>query len=222
MSASVMTRPQQKRSEASLEKILKAARSLISKGTFDDAAITQIVDEAGLSVGAFYARFKDKEALFHVIQEQALCELRQVVSDRISAFEASQRKAKTPASLERVAKFIVDTLIALYNHSPGLIRAIYMHTRIKRDAVLYKRVTAFNASCIKQSLGLVDLVDARKKTDIHSAWTSAISVVGAFLREQLLFGDPMPIATPLQTRKAKTIATQMLLAFMKDQMEHTP
>ncbi len=215
-----MLKPQQKRSEASLEKILNAARVLISQGGFDEASIADIVDDAGLSVGAFYARFKDKDALFHIIQIQTLNDLQAVITGRITKFEHARRKARGETSLDQVAQFAVDTLFELYSHSPGLTRAIYTHTRVKRDAVLFKRVKLFNAACIEQSRSLIDLVSPpQHPAETYDAWAGAVAVVGSFLREQMLFGDPMPTTTKLQTSKARKIAKQMLVAFMSAHLE---
>lgn len=220
MTAQIMAKPQQKRSEASLEKILTAARKLISEGGFDDASITDIVAEAGLSVGAFYARFKDKDALFHIVQIKTLDDLQVLITKKIAKFEQARRRSGGVTSLDHVAQFSVDTLFELYSHSPGLIRAIYMHTRIKRDAILFERVKVFNASCVEASRSLIDLLStSNHQTKTYEAWAEAIAVVGSFLREQMLFGDPMPMTTKLQTSKARKVSKQMLVAFMGEYLE---
>lgn len=228
MNTQLLIKPQQKRSEQSLAKILGAAEGLVARGGFDDASITEIVDEAGLSVGAFYARFKDKSALFDVIQSQTLDALQASIIERIEKFEAAQRKSRKKSSLEQIAQFSVDTLFDLYSQSPGLIRAIYMHTRIKRDPKLFDRVTRFNAATIGRSRGLIDLVNKKPcSRETQDAWVSAITVVGSFIREQLLFGDPVPTggnsqSAKSQSGKAKRIARQMLVAFMRDNLKEAP
>ena len=45
-----------------LERMLDAAEELLDEGTFADASVQKLVTRAKSSVGAFYARFKDKEA----------------------------------------------------------------------------------------------------------------------------------------------------------------
>ncbi len=49
---------------------MSVAEELICSGTFDRVTVAGIVKLAGTSVGAFYARFSDKEALRHVLQER--------------------------------------------------------------------------------------------------------------------------------------------------------
>lgn len=65
-----LKKPKQARSQETLDRILSVAEELISTGTFDRVTVAGIVKLAGTSVGAFYARFSDKEALRHVLQER--------------------------------------------------------------------------------------------------------------------------------------------------------
>jgi AcrR family transcriptional regulator len=61
--------PRQKRSQESLERILEATEELIREEGLEALTIGGMVARAGLSVGAFYARFPDKTALLHAAQE---------------------------------------------------------------------------------------------------------------------------------------------------------
>lgn len=58
---------QQRRSQATLARILRAARQRISRAELDAVSVSEIVKAAGCSVGAFYTRFDTKEALFRAL-----------------------------------------------------------------------------------------------------------------------------------------------------------
>ncbi|MBU4612458.1 TetR/AcrR family transcriptional regulator [Achromobacter sp. GG226] len=58
---------QQQRSQATLARILRAARQRISRAELDAVSVNEIVKAAGCSVGAFYTRFENKEALFRAL-----------------------------------------------------------------------------------------------------------------------------------------------------------
>jgi AcrR family transcriptional regulator len=60
--------PQQKRSKESLERLLDAAEDQIRAEGIESLTIATVVSRAGLSVGAFYARFPDRNALLHAVQ----------------------------------------------------------------------------------------------------------------------------------------------------------
>jgi AcrR family transcriptional regulator len=58
----------QARSRDQLERLLTAAESVFAAHGFSETHVSDIVEEAGCSVGSFYRRFKDKEALFLALQ----------------------------------------------------------------------------------------------------------------------------------------------------------
>ena len=62
--------PQQKRSKESLERLLDAAEEQIRSEGLESLTIATVVGRAGLSVGAFYARFSDRTGLLHAVQSR--------------------------------------------------------------------------------------------------------------------------------------------------------
>jgi AcrR family transcriptional regulator len=52
---------------------------LIAAGRFERATVAQLVKHAGTSVGAFYTRFSDKDALVHVLQERMVQRIERTV-----------------------------------------------------------------------------------------------------------------------------------------------
>jgi len=50
-------------------RILEAARSLFRRHGFEGASIDQVMKQAGLTRGAFYAHFDSKDALIHAVME---------------------------------------------------------------------------------------------------------------------------------------------------------
>lgn len=62
--------PCQKRSRESLERLLDAAEDQIRTEGLESLTINSVVSRVGLSVGAFYARFPDKTALIHAVQDR--------------------------------------------------------------------------------------------------------------------------------------------------------
>ena len=66
--------PRQARSQETLERILDAAEALVTEKGFEDSPVAEIVARADSSVGAFYARFHDKEGLLHALYERYFSE----------------------------------------------------------------------------------------------------------------------------------------------------
>jgi len=55
--------PLQQRSQATLDRILEAAEDLLSRRLWETITLKDILEASGVSVGAFYARFPNREAL---------------------------------------------------------------------------------------------------------------------------------------------------------------
>jgi AcrR family transcriptional regulator len=66
--------PQQARSQKTLERLLDAAEELIAERGVVSVTISEVVRRAGSSVGAFYARFPDKDALLATLHERSCAE----------------------------------------------------------------------------------------------------------------------------------------------------
>jgi AcrR family transcriptional regulator len=63
--------PQQARSQKTLERLLDAAEQLIADRGVGSVTVSEVVRRADSSVGAFYARFPDKDALLKTLHERS-------------------------------------------------------------------------------------------------------------------------------------------------------
>jgi AcrR family transcriptional regulator len=62
--------PRQQRSRDSQERILRAAETLIKTKGFDALTTAEVVRRSRTSIGTLYARFGDKAALLHAVQDR--------------------------------------------------------------------------------------------------------------------------------------------------------
>ena len=62
--------PLQARSQQTLERLLDAAEQIIAEKGIEGATVSEIAKRAGSSVGAFYSRFSDKDALLSYVLER--------------------------------------------------------------------------------------------------------------------------------------------------------
>src|SRR3954471_3214818 len=67
--------PQQSRSRETLDRILDPAEQVLEQKTFNEATLAEIMERAGVTVGAFYRRFPDKDALLYHLAERFFTEL---------------------------------------------------------------------------------------------------------------------------------------------------
>ncbi|WP_332654746.1 TetR/AcrR family transcriptional regulator [Brevundimonas sp.] len=133
--------PQQKRSEATLARILGAARTLLATRDLDDITVEDIAREAGVSVGALYTRFKGKdELLTHLLDATQ----REQVG-RLAEVLAAERWAGV--DLAGRLDWLVETLQASARANPGLIRAVFGRL-LSQSAELNAGPAALNARSV--------------------------------------------------------------------------
>lgn len=175
-------KPQQGRSQSTHDKIVDAGRELIRDGRFDQAGFRQIVDTAGVSVGAFYGRFRNKEALFQYVLDQFF-------DETLAWAETTTRdtEAKT-TTLDGALTGAVRIMISLFARDLGLMRAIYLRTRLYDNPDLLKKVSVFDAACFvhvdRMILAYASQITHNNPRD---ALHFGMRVLGAYLRDAIFF-----------------------------------
>jgi AcrR family transcriptional regulator len=116
--------PRQARSQQTLDRLLDAAEELLITRGFDEISVPEIVERAQSSVGAFYARFKDKDGLLHALHQRT-CD---------DAY-ATMEKGLDPADWEgsgvaEIIEVFVASLVDLNRRSPGLLLAVWDRARV--------------------------------------------------------------------------------------------
>jgi AcrR family transcriptional regulator len=106
----------QARSRATRERLLDAAEIVFAEKGYDGAKISDIAEEAGVSVGAVYFRFKDKDALFFAIAESFIESARGGLATLISGAEAMEP--------EKTIRMFVTATAENFRRHKGMFRAI--------------------------------------------------------------------------------------------------
>lgn len=106
----------QARSRATRERLLAAGEKVFAEKGYGGAKLSDIAEEAGVSVGAVYFRFKDKDALFQAIAETFIEETRVRLSDYIL-------EGREHSTEDVVRNFVARAAANLGTHR-GLFRAI--------------------------------------------------------------------------------------------------
>lgn len=107
----------QSRSQETLERLLDAAEIVMTEKGFEAAGVAEIAARANSSVGAFYARFKDKEGLLRVVHDR-FCEQALVTAD-----EALNPERWPGASIPEIFDEVLPFLVNIYEERRALIKA---------------------------------------------------------------------------------------------------
>lgn len=123
--------PRQERSQRTLEKLLDAAEELIRESGLEAVTVPAVVARAESSVGSFYARFPDKNALLETLHERA-CNQTIWTAER----------ALDPALWEgRSLEAIVEAMVSFAVHTFGSRRSVMtaFHRALGNDRAYAER-----------------------------------------------------------------------------------
>jgi AcrR family transcriptional regulator len=127
--------PQQPRSQETLERLAQATIQLLEKKSFEQISIEEIAKQAGSSVGGFYARFPDKEALYAYLYAQYEAEL-----------EATTTKMFEPTRwhdvpLRQRVEAICTLGLTVFRQREGFFRTMVLRTHINRTPLALEQAS---------------------------------------------------------------------------------
>ncbi len=122
---------QQARSQLTLDRLLDSAEALIAEKGFADVPVADIAHRAGVSVGAFYSRFRDKEALLHCLQDRFVAEA------RATADAALEPERWRGASIAEIGREAIAFMVEIHRERAGILREIL--GRAHTDPEIVKR-----------------------------------------------------------------------------------
>jgi AcrR family transcriptional regulator len=175
--------PRQARSRATLDRLLAAAEALLAEKHFAGATVSEIVARAGSSVGAFYARFPDKEALLECFDERFFASARA----QWDAFLAPPRWEG--ASLADVVSEIVLLLVRKNRANKALLRALALYYRSRPDPRFRDRAARTNDYVLAKVGARLRARPGITHPDPALAVGLGLQMVAAALREQILFDE---------------------------------
>ncbi len=110
--------PKQARSKETQRKILEATLALLEDRHFEAMTIADIANVAGMAVGNFYKRFKNKEALLPYLYAE--------YNQRFHVFTGGIQNETTGEPWQQV----VEGTVRFFSVNKGLIRALHLHSRL--------------------------------------------------------------------------------------------
>lgn len=120
----------QARSIETRDKLIRALETLLRDQPYEEISVADIASEAGLSVGAVYRRFENKDAFIPVVLD--------LYKERLEAFNSEPDNQFTPTP----ETDLLSALIALTELSwrfmemeGHLIRAAFIHARTRPDLI---------------------------------------------------------------------------------------
>jgi AcrR family transcriptional regulator len=194
--------PQQRRSAATLDRIVRAAEELLAERSFEEATVDDIVARAGSSKGSFYSRFADKEALLAYLGGECTAQA------KASWGEQLDPDATEGMPVEEVVDAFVGRLLEEYERSGPVLRALVLEARL-RPGTEFERLTDELDGHIRD--GLQRFLEARRAelpgVDPARAATVGMLMLDATTREAAFFTNPRggPLAVDRTTLRRELV-----------------
>ncbi|MGA7557631.1 MAG: helix-turn-helix domain-containing protein [Terriglobales bacterium] len=169
--------PQQARSRESMRKLLKAAAEVLGQHGLEGATIPRIAEHAGLTPGAIYRRFPDKDAL-----------LETVIIGILERQDERLRMALTPAMARQIplavfAEQLINSMLLSYRGNAGLLRALRQFAQGRDHTSFYKKCARLEMRTYQY---LVELFLVHRKEVKHPDPQMAVSFALMMLTSSLI------------------------------------
>lgn len=177
--------PQQSRSQETLDRILDAAEQVLAEKAFGEATLAEIMERAGVTVGAFYRRYPDKNALLRHLDERFFAEM-------LAKGEALFDPVRWPGATARqiIDAFVIEA-VEVYSTRRGLLRSLFL--RARTDTVLQASALQVNVKFIQKLHSLLmPRRDEMSHPDPERAIELGFMMMIGSLRELVVFGEIWP------------------------------
>jgi AcrR family transcriptional regulator len=201
--------PQQERSRESERKLLKAATEVLGQHGVNGATIPRIARHAGLTPGAVYRRFRDKDELL----ETAILGMLERQDERTKVGLASKEVAQIP--LPVFADQIIGSMVISYRANAALLRAMRQFVRQRQGSEFHKKAADHEIRTVRR---VVDLF-LTHRDEIHHpqpkmAVSLALMMVTSTLFELVVMPQDSSVYKGLWPQDDLAMKKELLRAFL--------
>ncbi|MCP4908329.1 MAG: TetR/AcrR family transcriptional regulator [bacterium] len=197
----------QVRSQQTLERLLDSAEELIADKGFEDITVAEIASRAGVSVGAVYSRFHDKQGVLHCLQDRFVDEANLTTDN---AFDPERWRG---ASIEEIISELITFLVEIHRKRRGVMRELVARAKNEPSMIERKgRLVARIGECLES------LLIARAERIGAPAPAMAIRfglrLVLCMLEQAILFDDIRAYGIPDSDEQLASELTRAYLAYL--------
>lgn len=170
----------------SKQEILNIAKQMFLEKGYKDTSLRKIVKLAGVTTGAFYSHFKDKEELFKFLVQPAIDNLEYLYKDALSLYDGTIDEPKVlqdilwEQSKIRMSNHIddifnnYDAFKLLFTCSDGTQYSRYIHDNIN---ISVKKTKNYFDNLKSKGIKIKDISDQELEILIHTHYLSIYEIV---------------------------------------------
>jgi AcrR family transcriptional regulator len=198
--------PKQQRSQDTQRKLLVALHTCLQHKFFEHITIKELAELAGVSVGTFYRRFKDKESLLPLLYQDFGNDLAQWVNTLEQQKFVSLYQALEQISLE-MYQFAITR--------KSVFRTLHLNSRLHSELLTTDKTVDRNV--IYQKLADVLLIFADEMTVDNkekSAQLVIFTIINTMLEKILYPGLTPAIACDMEAKELATELPKMMTPYL--------
>ena len=204
----------QDRSRETHERLLDAAEEVLETRSFAETSIAEIARRAGFTVGAFYGRFRGKDALLEALEER----LRELYAVEVARLRILVEQG---VSLEALLTALLEAVVRTFRDRRGL--ALTLTEAARSHPELRQRRERLNAGLAAE---LTELLLSRSEEIRHEYPQEALGVAllmaMATLRETVLNADFWPRGQGPEAEPLIREVRRALLAYLREPKPSEP
>jgi AcrR family transcriptional regulator len=201
--------PQQARSRESLRKLLKAAAEVLGQHGVEGTTIPRIARHAGLTPGAVYRRFRDKDALL----ETAILGILERQEERMKTGMTPAMAAQIP--LPVFAGQVIGGMVITYRMNAALLRAMRQFVQGRDQTRFGKRTSQLERRSFER---VVEMFLAHRQDIPHPHPRTALSLglmmVVSTLYELVVLPHNMDAWKGLLPKDDRALKDELIRAFL--------
>lgn len=171
-------RPQQARSQRTVEAILQAAAQVFSRRGYAATTTNHIAERAGVSIGSLYEYFPSKDALLAALMEAHIAE------GEAALTAAAAEVAGRTSDLAGTVRHLVRTMVALHARDRDLHRVLFEEAPLSRR--LRQTLHEVEARIVDAVIGLLDAHPEVRVADVGLAASIAVHTVESLTHDLVL------------------------------------
>jgi len=140
--------PKQERSRESLRKLQRATVEVLGQHGVEGATIPRIAQHAGLTPGAIYRRFHDKEALL----EDAILGMLERQIERAQSGMTPEAAAEIPLAV--FAEAVINGMVVGYRQNAGMLRAMRIFVQGRTNTPFWRKACKMELRAFERVVNL--------------------------------------------------------------------
>jgi AcrR family transcriptional regulator len=201
--------PQQARSRESLNKLLKAAVEVLGQQGVAGTTIPRIAAHAGLTPGAVYRRFRNKDVLLETAILRVLEDQTKVLLLTLTAEAAAEIPFPT------LAEQVINGLVVSYRVNASLLRAVRQFLQEKEGSSFWKKASKLEFRTFEYLVStFVTSGREIKHADPHAAVALGFVMVIGTLWEVVVNPGDVKLWKGLLPKDDRTLKVEITRAFL--------